>query len=435
MKTKLLSAILLSAMLAASCSKENSSPEPGAVEGAETFMSLTIDRARANTRAHYGDLDATDAESVINDVTIYILDKNDFLEKTVNFPSGTSTQTFTITTGPKTFLAAVNIPSLPNFANGTTHISEIQAVTLNVADIGVPVFIDPTNPSTDSNIWMTTLDDTNIADLIELDEASVPNSVNDVEIKVGRAVAKVGVYYNPSQTPADGDIDASSVVYKAANNPDKMMLFPSVNSSGYRVTPYMSTTGSYFDNADYLTTGLDSNNEHEYPSYIMENSNVNVSNDNASFVYVRGEYRPLQVIDPDDGSLSSYTPGTSFWRIAKMVSGKRDSWQAGYYSKDPDVSVNSSSTVTLAVDEQSFEYSNGEAYYGLWLMNDQESGTVNRYTVKRNQYWSVEITSVSGCGEPDENGVKEGPDPEAETYMRASITVEGWESVERPGGI
>jgi len=446
MKLRSILIAALAALTFASCSKDENGVPPVPTEGKDTYMSITLNTVKANTRAHYGNVNVTDEEKAIGDVTLYIFDSTGFLEKTVTFDAtdvAARTKTFTITTGEKTFLAAVNIPGQPTFANGTTSISKVKEAVMNVADIDVPAKIE--TPAADSRFWMTSLNDNTKATLVEItDPTAVGGTANDVTIPVGRVVAKVGVYYNPQSEPTDGALVPATVMYKAHNNPNKTMLFTSLNAAGNRVTPYFSTAGTYFNNTTYLPTTAtfdsgDNKMYHDRPSYLMENSNASPTKLNTSFVMIKGEYQPTEVTDPDDASTAAPASGASFWRIAKVDgSGNRTGeYLPAYYSKDPDVAQNPSSTVTLAADEVSVEYVGGVAYYGLWLSNDQESGTVNRYTVKRNQYWSVEVTSVSGCGEPDEPGVTETPDPDldAETYMTATIEVEAWEEVERPGGI
>jgi len=422
----------LAVLTLASCSKEEVGQDPTAAEGVETLMSMSINRLKANSRAHYGDLDVTSEESTIEEVTVYIFNALGILEEVVDFDANTSTKTFKVTTGDKTFLAAANIPSLPTFTKGVTNLTTIKNAELSVANIAVA--------ATDDQFWMTSLSDNTTATLVEItDPAYVPSSANDITIPVGRAVAKVGVYFNPTTQPGDGSL--SGVKYKMHNNPVKMRLFTSNDAAGNRITPFYSATyaaANYFNNATYLATGVTfdavlNKNLHDYPSYMTENSNLSPTKGNATLVMIKGVYTPGDVLDPATGATdAAWSSGDDFWRIANLDgSGNVISYEPEYYSVDP------TTDLVIIAPQRVDKYTGGEAYYGLWLNDATQTNTVDRYTIKRNQYWSVEVTSVSGCGAPDEGGVivEPGEELDADTYMKATISVEAWDDVEHPGGI
>lgn len=70
-------------------------------------------------------------------------------------------------------------------------------------------------------------------------------------------------------------------------------------------------------------------------------------------------------------------------------------------------------------------------------MRSRLDGTIaEKYTLKRNNHFVVNIISVDGVGDPDEDDNFDKDDNiEADTYMKAKISVLNWNVVDIEGGI
>ncbi len=422
MKIKSLLAVALAATTLFSCSKEDDhGPGTGFAEGVETFVKVNIHQAANNTKAHYGDLSATAEESVINDVQLFIFDDKGVFEQRVDYTTSAISGVVKTTTGKKTFMAAVNFPApLPN----PTTLADLKAAANEVAIANIAA------AATDNNFWMTNVEDLEITLTTAVSEADADAGLNDITINVGRAVAKVGVYFN---APASADGELTNVQYRVRNNPNRMRAFTSYDAAGNRITPYYNTAynaANYFDNPTWLDTDLDMSNEHAYPSYMTENSNLVPTQQNSTYVEITGQFElaaTTLVYDEDGLNPVAPVPGANFWRVYNTTTG---AYGSKYYREIP-----TAAEIAAEGGDVAAEYlTGGTCYYGLWLTDGTQSTTVDQSTIRRNTYWSVEILTVNGPG--SHQTVVPGPDPLDEvTHIRANITVIPWEGVEQPGGI
>lgn len=449
MKLRSIFVAALAAMTFVSCSNDKTEEPGGGVTtptGAETVMKLSLKRAQA-TKAHYGDLnvDAAKGEDLIKAVRVYIFNDMNVLEEWVDFAANEDEKTFIITTGPKTFHASVNMASAALFTpTKAMPLSEVKAKELANSDIAkvTDILADGTN----AGFWMSTLadDQTETIEAATKDEVEGAAQKNNVEIEVGRAMAKVGVYYDPATASQTGGT-LTSVKYKMHNNPVKTMVLPSFNTAGHRVTPFYSASyaaANYFNNTTYLSTEL-TGGKHTAPSYITENSNKVPAKGNSTFAMIEGVYTPTDNLvnaDGTDYTGAALTPGADFWRIANyqdlgLPTEKFLNYETGIYVAQPAAGqVNPAS-------QKALKYDGGKSYYGIWLKNDAISNadlkTVEKHTIARNSYWSVTITSVSGPGSNEEGGVVIDPEIpiDEDTYMQATMSVVDWDEVSHSGGI
>ena len=82
------------------------------------------------------------------------------------------------------------------------------------------------------------------------------------------------------------------------------------------------------------------------------------------------------------------------------------------------------------------EYTNGIAYYAYWMKSTNTGAIAEKYALKRNNHYKVNIISVDGVGEPTEDdNLDKDEDLEADTYMKATIEVLNWNVVDIEGGI
>lgn len=448
MKTKFaLFAATLFAAAMISCSKDSSgetSPEV-TPSGESTYMTVDLKILGANQTRAAGsaNLAATGEESAVNDVRLYVFKANNtnyILETYVDFNASEATalkKTFQITTGQKVFHALVNMSgTYPSATVGTTSLDSFKQSAIGLTSIATA--------ATDNAFWMTTLADATQTLVVATEAQASAGTYNNVSLSVGRAVAKVGVDLDESTVtqPIDGTLSGTS--YKVVNNPNQIYALKVFNTLGYQLTPYYTstyfTTGTdSFDNGSYLATTLDGSGYHEYPSYMVENSHDVPTYGNSNVVMIKGTFTP-KVLYSTDGS-TSYDVVTDLAGLETALNG---TWDGTFWrTYDSSTKLYGTKfyyeTPVTATGETAVKYDQGTSYYGLWLKNDTKSTSTEKYTVSRNQYWNVTITSIAGCGSNSEGGVIEEPGEEnpidENTYMMATIQVVDWEEVTQSGGI
>lgn len=182
----------------------------------------------------------------------------------------------------------------------------------------------------------------------------------------------------------------------------------------------------------------------------------------------------------EDPNGNTYTKGTTFYRIAHYTaSGEidfycgglylaetlptkvvgKDNWNWGdpieFYSKE-EADNDATGTIIegeakkaedIAADEwrkdgtgagyELVEYKDAECYYGMWLFDKNAGDNLSKkYSVLRNNLYAVNITSVKGLGDANEDDVVNKPDDvESDSYMVATIKVQPWNVVDVEGGI
>lgn len=429
LKTILLSA--LAALTLASCSKDSDNGVGTVNNGTPTVMKITVNHSEATTRATPPEA----VEKTIEHVNLYIFDATNVLEAEVAFDANATSKIFPITTGDKNIYALVNMANqLPVVTEGATTLAELKNQTSSAL-----VEIDPV--STANKFWMTTVDDSNKANLVKATTEEVTGGTkNNINIKVGRASSKVGVEFSaidPSQQPASGKL--TDVRYKMHNNPKQMYLIPSFDNSGYYKTPFYNAAtvdgSKYFHDAAgaYKVTGMTSGKYTE-PSYVMENSNMTPKEGNSTFIMVRGIYKfnsDFMGYDSNGENPMAMDQYTTFWRAynttTKTYGGKI------YYQIPTQTAMDEEGVFNKAA-----EYEDGKTYYGMWLKNN-DADEKNLYTVKRNTFWHVDITSVSDIGSFTDGEEGSVVDPErplgTPTEMKATIVVLDWEDINQSGGI
>lgn len=146
---------------------------------------------------------------------------------------------------------------------------------------------------------------------------------------------------------------------------------------------------------------------------------------------IKGYFVPSTLLTADGQSVDSNPDPANgkvtFWRIATVRDGRR-TYDDGYYASQPVAAL-------ITADKEAVEFVNGECYYPVWLANDQ-SGNENKYTVKRNSYYKVTITSVTGAGGVDPGDVIDPEIPlDRQVTIGVNITVSNWDDVDQSTGI
>lgn len=440
------SALLASAFIVgfASCSNDDEIGGADLGDAVQTMVQVAITQSGPATYA--GSATATTEESAVNKVELYIFNKSKVLEavEKTTFATGTAeTMKFKLTKGIHYFYAAINAPD-----NLLTSEQKAIGVTLDSFKKNLTKAFEEGELNNPANgFFMTNV--TNEPVLADLVETEDPQD-NDVQISVGRAMAKVNVAFKPESQGVLGKL--SNVQYKVHNNPIKMYFMP-FYESGVLQTPFFTdevgedgsgtiTSANYFPNLQYsgeqenTDKYLKEDFEKSFVSYAIENSNAVPREGNSTFLMIRGTYTPAKTFDGNGENeildVNGNTTGDSFWRI-KATDG---TFTDKFYRDKP--------TTTVADGGLAFKYENGLSYYALWVGdNSIEKNPTAKYTVKRNNFYKVTITSVSGPGANTENGKDEGEegvtDPkeelDAKTQIQATITVLPWTVIDQSGGI
>ncbi|MCC8142803.1 MAG: fimbria major subunit [Tannerellaceae bacterium] len=158
----------------------------------------------------------------------------------------------------------------------------------------------------------------------------------------------------------------------------------------------------------------------------MENANEVPHSGNATIAVIKGTYTPDVLYRADGTTLfTGYKKGDDFWRIANTSNGTITSYEEKYYGENP--------SPYLTGSQEAVKYTRGETYYSVFLRNTASPAP---YTVKRNSYYNIDITSVrsAGSGSIDTNTpeppLPPGPGgPGDDDGITVSIQLVDWDSV------
>lgn len=301
---------------------------------------------------------------------------------------------------------------------------------------------------------------------------------NNFTIYIGRMTGKVTLSFAEKLEikSGDGAFDKDGALYRVRNNPKRFYTFPvyekntNVLSSPYYALNYdpIDGTGTYpaaLGAADYFDNGHDDAGNHTFVattvnSYLTENSPQDAKRHKVTFLSIKSKWTPdenatflnadgSKVADPKtDGAEAIAKAGGTFWRVQKWEGGVIKGYVDGIYVAEPTAytdtegNANQNKFATDRADAKEkggylkVEYTNGMAYYAYWMRSKLDGAIAEKYALKRNNHYKVNIISVDGVGEPTEDdNLDKDEDIEADTYMKASIEVLNWNEVEINGGI
>lgn len=419
------SALLASAFIVgfASCSNDDEIGGADLGDAVQTMVQVAITQSGPATYATEG---ATPDESKVMSVTLYIFNKNKVLEAVENLQTSL-TKSFKLTTGMHYFYAALNTPSGLLAANAVTIGMPMNAFEKVIT--GEITYGKLTNLTT--GFFMTNVDKEPVAkDLIKTTDPTA----NPVTIKVGRAVAKVNAAFAPLSETGGGKLDPTTVRYKIRNNPKKMFFMP-VYEADVLKTPFFGDVtpvpaDNYFHMTSYssaLTSAFGNT-----ALYTIENSNEIPREGNSTHLMIQGKFVPEKSYNKSGaGEKVGAAANGDFWRI--KVGGKNGVFSDKFYFEDP-------TNAAAAAGDAVYKYATGLSYYALWVADNSQTNATAKYTVKRNNFYKVTITSVSGPGgnaEGGDNGAIVDPDEEldAETQIKATIEILPWNVIDQSGGI
>lgn len=408
-------------------------------------------------------------------------------------------KTFATTTGKKRLYALANIgddnyQKIEAIFNGQTAADKKLSNVCKVIQEITTIADAADNTLDQENFWMSnvyklgaTIEDQ--VTVLEKSQGDVvggtDETTNNFTVYIGRMVSKVTPTFadNLVINSGDGTIeikdehDAVVAEYRVRNNPTRFYTFP-VYEGVQLVSPYydkaynpIDGTGVYPDAlgaADFFDNGYDDGGNHTFvkiatDSYLTENSPQEAKRHKVTFLSIKAKWTPNEnaLYLNTDGTVAGDLSGTiagnqgTFYRVQKWQGGKIVGYCPGIYAETPtrwtDVGGTPGNTApqeTPAVADRNaakasadpcyliVKYDQGMAYWAYWMRSRLDGTIAEKYALKRNNHYKVNIISVDGVGEPTEDdNLDKDEDLEADTYMKATIEVLNWNVVDIEGGI
>lgn len=319
---------------------------------------------------------------------------------------------------------------------------------------------------------------------------------NNFKVYIGRMVSKVTPTFAADLVvnSGDGTFVKDAAEYRVRNNPTRFYTFPVYNGEQL-VSPYYDieynlagATGKeneypnklnpidFFDNGTAAAFGKTMGQD----SYLTENSPKEAKRHKVTFLSIKAKWTPNAnaIILSADGSYAAdqaaaLTKITSaagaggndgtFYRVQKWENGLITGYCPGIYADIPaawhevgtaintetkagqltDAAADRDEAKTKSKDVLNankaylvVKYTNGIAYWAYWMRSRLDGTIAEKYALKRNNHYKVNIISVDGVGEPTEDdNLDKDEDLEADASMKATIEVLNWNVVDIEGGI
>ena len=406
---------------------------------------------------------------------------------------------FATTTGKKRLYALANLEDysgIEDIFNGQTaankKLSNVCKVIQKIADIS--------GATTDNKFWMSnvyklgaTIEDQ--VNVLNVDETTVEGgkgddpTKNNFKVYIGRMTGKVSLTFAAQLAikSNDGTFDKTNAQYRVRNNPKRFYTFP-VYEGTQLISPYYNRTydlpnpTDYADantnvgKNDFFDNGHDDGGNHTFvptatDSYLTENSPKEAKRHKVTFLSIKAKWTPganALLLDAD-GSIADNAAATlkkitdpapagnggTFYRVQKWQGGKIVGYCPGIYAETPaswtevgGTPGNVAGQLTTAVADRNaakasadpcyliVKYDQGMAYWAYWMRSRLDGTIAEKYALKRNNHYKVNIISVDGVGEPTEDdNLDKDEDLEADASMKATIEVLNWNVVDIEGGI
>lgn len=478
-------------LLLGSCTKDVDNPqggggEGGVVEGIPTYATVSLSQ-RTGAGTYVGPEDdyvngtsqATEVEKKITDAVVLVFNSDDVLENYVKFEdaelaAAPYAKTFATTTGKKRLYALANLgdySKIEAIFNGQTaankKLSNVCKVIQEIADIS--------GATTDNKFWMSNV--YKLGATIE-DQVTVQKgdeNTNNFTIYIGRMVAKVTPTFAADLVvnSGDGTIKTDNAEYRVRNNPNRFFSFPVYNAAGLLTSPYYDRNyteggsydadglgaGDFFDNGTAAAFGKTMGQD----SYLTENSPKEAKRHKVTFLSIKAKWEPSKdaLFLNTNGSVAGDLSGTitgnqgTFYRVQKWQGGKIVGYCPGIYAETParwtevgGTPGNGEGALNTAVADRNaakasadacyliVTYDQGMAYWAYWMRSRLDGTIAEKYALKRNNHFKVNIISVDGVGDPNEDdNLDKDEDLEADASMKATIEVLNWNVVDIEGGI
>lgn len=408
-------------------------------------------------------------------------------------------KTFATTTGKKRLYALANIgddnyQKIEAIFNGQTAADKKLSNVCKVIQEITTIADAADNTLDQENFWMSnvyklgaTIEDQ--VTVLEKSQGDVvggtDETTNNFTVYIGRMVSKVTPTFadNLVINSGDGTIeikdehDAVVAEYRVRNNPTRFYTFP-VYEGVQLVSPYydkaynpIDGTGVYPDAlgaADFFDNGYDDGGNHTFvkiatDSYLTENSPQEAKRHKVTFLSIKAKWTPNEnaLYLNTDGTVAGDLSGTiagnqgTFYRVQKWQDGKIVGYCPGIYAQTParwtdvggtpgngvgalDTAVADRNAAKASADACYLivKYDQGMAYWAYWMRSRLDGTIAEKYALKRNNHYKVNIISVDGVGEPTEDdNLDKDEDLEADASMKATIEVLNWNVVDIEGGI
>lgn len=409
-------------------------------------------------------------------------------------------KTFATTTGKKRLYALANIgddnyQKIEDIFNGQNGKTAADKKLSNVCKViqQITTIADAANNTPDQeNFWMSnvyklgaTIEDQ--VTVLNVDQTTVENgggddaTKNNFKVYIGRMTGKVTLSFSDALVvnSKDGTFDKDNAEYRVRNNPTRFYTFP-VYEGTQLISPYydkaynpIDGTGVYpgaLGAADFFDNGHDGGGEgiHTFvpkatDSYLTENSPQEAKRHKVTFLSIKAKWTPSKdaLFLNANGSVAGDLSGTiadnggTFYRVQKWQGGKIVGYCPGIYAETPanwtDVGGtpgNDAGQLFTAVADRNaakasvdpcyliVTYDQGMAYWAYWMRSRLDGTIAEKYALKRNNHYKVNIISVDGVGEPTEDdNLDKDEDLEADASMKATIEVLNWNVVDIEGGI
>ena len=446
-----------------------------------------------------GTSDATEAERKITSAAILVFNQNDILENYVKFEDADIllnpvAKTFTTTTGKKRLFVVANLPvasytTLDEIFKGLNGKTAADKQLGNICKI-IETIQEIATATTANNFYMS-----NVYPLKETTEPQITVNTatkeevegaaakNNFTIYIGRMTGKVTPTFNPQLTygaNAGGTIadnDKAAAQYRVRNNPKRFYTFPVYE--GFQLTsPYYNRkytlptptnyeagnnevgTADFFDNGTNAAFGKTIGED----SYLTENSPKEAKRHKVTFLSIKAKWTPDEnaLLLNADGSVAGDKTAEigkitgnngTFYRVQEWKNSKIVGYCPGIYAEMPTSwtavggtpDTNAGLLHDKAADRDAAKlnggylivtYTDGMAYWAYWMRSKLDGTIADKYALKRNNHYKVNIISVDGVGEPTEDdNLDKDEDIEADTHMKATIQVLKWNEVNIEGGI
>lgn len=443
-----------------------------------------------------GTSQASEVEKKITDAVVLVFNSDDVLENYVKFEdaelaTAPYAKTFATTTGKKRLYALANLEdysAIENIFNGQTaankKLSNVCKVIQEITTIE--------GATTNNKFWMSnvyklgaTIEDQ--VTVLNVNQTTVEGgngddpATNNFKVYIGRMTGKVTLSFSDALVvnSKDGTFDKDNAEYRVRNNPKRFYTFP-VYEGTQLISPYYHRTYDLpnptdYDDAntnvgknDFFDNGHDDGGNHTFvptatDSYLTENSPKEAKRHKVTFLSIKAKWTPSKdaLFLNANGSVAGDLSGTiagnggTFYRVQKWENGKIVGYCPGIYAVTPtswtDVGGTPGNGVgalnTAAADRNAakasadpcyliVEYTDGIAYWAYWMRSRLDGTIAEKYALKRNNHYKVNIISVDGVGEPTEDdNLDKDEDLEADASMKATIEVLNWNVVDIEGGI
>lgn len=466
--------------------------------GAGTYAGVA-DYVNGNSQASEVEKKITDAVVLVfnsddileNYVTLDVVTEGEALnQKTV------AKKTFATTTGKKRLYALANLEdysAIEKIFNGTDGHTAADKKLSNVCKV-IQQIADISGATTDNKFWMSnvyklgaTIEDQ--VNVLNVDQTTAAGgngdepTKNNFKVYIGRMTGKVTLSFSDALVvnSKDGTFDKDNAEYRVRNNPKRFYTFP-VYEGTQLISPYYHRTydlpnptdyddantkvgkNDFFDNGhDGGGPGIHTFVNTKTNSYLTENSPKEAKRHKVTFLSIKAKWTPSKdaLFLNTNGSVAGDLSGTitgnqgTFYRVQKWQGGKIVGYCPGIYAETPakwtDVGGtpgNGEGALNTAVADRNaakasvdpcyliVTYDQGMAYWAYWMRSRLDGTIAEKYALKRNNHYKVNIISVDGVGEPTEDdNLDKDEDLEADASMKATIEVLNWNVVDIEGGI